>query len=52
MVSIGVRSRLVVMVDELANQIVEMILAEGDEMVETFGLDGLNKTFNSGIQIG
>ena len=52
MVSMRMRSRLVVVFDELANQIVEMILAEGDEVIETFVLDGLNKTFNSGIQVG
>ena len=46
------RSRLVVVVDEHANQIIEMIVAEGDEMVEAFGLDGLNKTFDPCIQIG
>ena len=40
------------MFDKLANQIVEMILAEGDEVIETIVLDGLTKTFNSGIQIG
>ena len=52
MVSVGVRTGLVVMVDELANQIVEMILAEGDEMVETFGLDGLDESLDPCIQIG
>ena len=52
MVSIGVRSRLVVMVDELANRIVEVVFAEGNEMVETFGLDGLDESLDPCIQIG
>ena len=42
MVSIGVRTGLVVIVGELANQIVEVVFAEGDEMVETFDLSGLD----------
>ena len=52
MASVGVRTGLVVMVDELANQIVEVVLAEGDEMVETFVLDGLDESLDPGIQIG
>ena len=52
MVSVGVRSRLVVVLDELTNQIVEVVFAEGDEMVETFGLDGLDESLDPCIQIG
>ena len=48
----GVRSRFVIVLDKFANQVVEMILAEGNEMVETFGLDCLHKTFDPGVEIG
>ena len=51
MVSMRVRSRFVVVLDKFANQVVEMILAEGNEMVEAFGLNGLNKSFDPGVQI-
>ena len=52
MVSIGVRARLVVVLYEFANQVIEMILAEGNEMVEAFSLYHLNKTFHPGVEIG
>ena len=52
MVSMGVRTRFVIVLDKFANQVVEMSLAEGNEMVETFGLDRLHKTFDSGVEIG
>ena len=51
MVSMRVRARFVVVLDKFANQVVEMILAEGNEMVEAFGLNGLNKSFDPGVQI-
>ena len=52
MVSMGVRPRLVVVFDKFANQLVEMILAKSNKMVETFGLDCLHKTFDPGAEIG
>ena len=52
MVSMEVRARFVIVLDKFANQVVEMILAEGNKMVETFGLDRLHKTFDSGVEIG
>ena len=52
MVSMRVRSRFVVVLDKFANQVIEMILAEGNEMVEAFRLDGLNETFDTGVEIG
>ena len=48
----GVRSRIVIVFDKFANQVVEMILTKSNEMVETFGLDRLHKTFDSGVEIG
>ena len=52
MVSMRVRARLVIVLYEFTNQVVEMILAEGNEMVEAFGLNGLNKSFDPGVEIG
>ena len=52
MVSMRVRSRFVVVLDKFANQVIEMILAEGNEMVEAFRLDGLNETFDTSVEIG
>lgn len=40
------------MLDELRDEMVEMILAERNEMVEAFGLDRLHKSFDPGIQVG
>ena len=52
MVSMRVRAGLVIVLYEFTNQVVEMILAEGNEMVEAFRLDGLNETFDTGVEIG
>ena len=41
MVSMRVRAGLVIVLYEFTNQVVEMILAEGNEMVEAFRLDGV-----------
>ena len=52
MVSKGVRPRFVIVLDKFANQVVKMILAKSNKMVETFGLDRLHKTFDPGVEIG
>ena len=52
MVSMGMRPSFVVVLDKFANQVVEMILAKSNKMVEIFGLDRLNKTFHPGVEIG
>ena len=52
MVSMGMRPRFVIVLDKFANQVVKMILAEGNKMIETFGLDRLHKTFDPGVEIG
>ena len=51
-VSIGVRTRLVVVNNEFANQVIEIILAERYEMAEAFRLDRLYESFDPGIQVG
>ena len=40
----GVGPRFVVVLGELVNHLGQMMLAKGDEMIETVGLDGLNKS--------
>ena len=51
-VSIRVRTGFIVMLDELRDEMVEMIPAEGNEMVEAFSLDRLYKSLDPGIQVG
>ena len=51
-VSVRMWAGLVVVLREFANQIIEVILAEGDKVIEAFGLDCLNETFDLCVQIG
>ena len=51
-VSTGMGASLVVVLGEFGHEVVEMILAEGDEMVEAFRLDHLNKSLDPGIEVG
>jgi hypothetical protein len=52
MVSMRARPRFVIVLDKFTNQVVEMILTKSNEMVETFSLDRLHKSFHPGVEIG
>jgi len=48
----AVRSMFVVIINEFRNKIIEMHLAESDEMVQGFVFNRLHKPLDPGIQIG
>ncbi len=52
MFSCTVRSMFVVIINKFRNKIIEMCLAECDEMVQGFVFNRLHKPFDPGIQIG
>ena len=44
-----VGSAFVIIGEVLADDVVKVFMAEADEMIERFGLDALNKTFDVGV---
>lgn len=51
MFSYTVRSMFVVIINEFRNEIIEMCLAESDEMVQGFVFNRLYNSFDPGIEI-